>query len=129
MSWKGAKGWLLQSEALVSGNLTTHYELEHVYAVLGDTSDAARERKIHENIYEAGLVVVHLNDRVHSAPQDLQARMKLAHVYASYGDYANAIAQYQAVLQKDPHNKTAQSELKKLQSIRNRGHAGSFIIY
>ncbi|HEX5324658.1 MAG TPA: tetratricopeptide repeat protein [Capsulimonadaceae bacterium] len=127
--WERAKSWLLQSEALVPGNLTTHYELEHVYTVLGDTPDATRERKIHEQIYEAGLVVVHLNDRVHSAPQDLQARMELAQVYASYGDYANAIAQYQTVLQKDAHNKTAQSELKKLQSMRNQGHAGSFIIY
>ncbi len=127
--WKGAKVWLLQSEALVSGNLTTHYELERVDTILGDTADATRERKIHEDIYAAGLVVVRLNDRVHSAPQDLQARMKLARVYASYGDYANAIAQYQMVLQKDANSKTAQSELKKLQSVRNRGHAGSFIIY
>ncbi|MCW3054108.1 MAG: serine/threonine protein kinase [Chthonomonadales bacterium] len=112
--WKEALGWYQQAEQGNPLDPTVQYSLIAVYQGLGDKVASGRAEARHREIeaYDQELKVT--NSHILAAPDDREARLKLARLYRSHGAKAEAARTYQEWLSRSPNDTVAQQELQDL---------------
>jgi len=112
--WKEALGWYQQAEQGNPLDPTVQYSLISVYRGLGDKAAAARAEARHREIeaydQELKVTIQHLL----AAPEDRDARLRLARLYRSHGAVAEAARTYEELLSRAPNDTAAQRELQSL---------------
>ncbi|HZP80944.1 MAG TPA: tetratricopeptide repeat protein [Chthonomonadaceae bacterium] len=100
--WKEALPWLKQAEAIqapsADSNNDAHFELAQVYRALHDSANAAREMALHQKLVAYFLQVRALTSRLSAYPNDTQASLRLARLFASHQDYPQADKAYRSAL-------------------------------
>jgi tetratricopeptide (TPR) repeat protein len=113
-NWKAAKEYLEQAAILAPGSVEVHYTLVRVYRGLGDNklAKAALERqKVLDRYHtEARQLIARIGEN----PGDAGIQLRLARLYASFGNFVDAAKIYQGMIASDLEKATAQRELREL---------------
>jgi tetratricopeptide (TPR) repeat protein len=112
--WQDALAWYRKAEHLMPYDPTAPYQLIRVYRGLGDLTNARQAAARHQMLDAVNLEIKVNADRVASIPQDTEALLKLARLYARYGQIEKAIQNYQALLSIKPQMASARKELQAL---------------
>jgi tetratricopeptide (TPR) repeat protein len=125
--WQEALPWLQQAVPYEPKNVLTndevHFELARAYRGLHDAASAAREMSLHTERMRYNVQIRKLSGRIHADPNDVQAYLSLARLYAAHGDDSAAAYLYRQVLTRSPAWKSAQQEFAAL--LRRQAATGS----
>jgi len=116
--WQEALPWLKQAlpyepaNAIISGEV--HFELARAYRGLHDSANAAREMSLHALRMRYNVQIRTLSDRIRAHPDNTQAYVDLARLYAAHHDVADAADLYRQALAREPGLKSAQQEYAAL---------------
>lgn len=120
--WKDAKSALEKAERQMPADAQVHFQLASVYAHLGETAEANREKAIHARLYQQKLESDALRDRI-AESGDPKLMLKRARLLAAHGDYGQAAAVYRGVPPNSSESSIAGRELADLE--RNHSTANS----
>jgi tetratricopeptide (TPR) repeat protein len=89
----------------------TLFFLGQSYLRLGRLQDGKRTIERYQQISDQSRTLQHLENRILNAPDDLDARLRLAELYHKTGQFQRALFQLREILQRQPRHKEAQQKL------------------
>lgn len=120
--WIEALPWLKRAKAIqapsADSNNDAHFELAQVYRALHDPVNAAKERTLHQKLVAYFLQVRALTSRLSAYPNDTQAGLRLARLFASHQDYPQADKAYRSALASASDKQAVRQEMAALAGRR-----------
>lgn len=117
--WKAAQNALEAAVRLKPTEPAPYFELANVYRKTGDAARSQVAQKRH-NVLEtyrrdAGNLLSMIYQEKGDVSLSNQTRMKLARLYAKYGDFNLAVREYKHLLARVPADETVKSELARVE--------------
>jgi tetratricopeptide (TPR) repeat protein len=112
--WREALAAYQQAEQLRPYDPIVPYNLMRVYRGLGDQANLEKTAARYKTLDGYNQEIKVLTSRLEAIPNDTQARLKLARLYATCEQFEQAILNYQTLLAQSPQMASARKELDTL---------------
>ena len=121
---------LRRSVALAPSVAQPWYALAGALQRTGAVDQARRALAESQRLQQNFFACARLEEQVHLSPGNTALRLRLARVYASVGENARAIVEYQTCLEHDPKQAIAQDEFAAFQrKLHSQGRMPSLLIF
>jgi tetratricopeptide (TPR) repeat protein len=112
--WQEALPWLEEAARLAPGSVEVQFALVRVYRGVGDTIKAEEALKRQKILDQYQTEIRELSARIAERPQEGELQLRLARLYASFGNFVDAVKIYRAMIARNLSTEIAERELREL---------------